>query len=339
MTQDIRELLGKEYLFYDGGTGTYLQAHGLQPGELPESWNLTHPEILIAMHRSFLEAGSHILLTNTFGANAGKLAGTEWDLETMVTAGVTNAKEAVTRHRREHPEDKRPLFVSLDIGPSGHLMKPYGDLSFEQAYEWFSQVAILGEQAGADLVTIETMSDSYEGKAALLAVKENTSLPVFVTMVFDQGGRLLTGGQIPGTAALLEGLGADAIGLNCGLGPYQMEGLVETLLESTSLPVIVNPNAGLPRTEHGQTVYDIEPEEFGQVMERIAAKGACVLGGCCGTTNEYIRAVVERVAGKTPASRPAVHKTVVTSYSQAVEIGADPKQPNRRQRLSLPALP
>ncbi len=324
MTHDIRDYLGKEYLFYDGGTGTYLQAHGLQPGELPEGWNLTHPETLIAMHRSFLEAGSNILLTNTFGANAGKLAGTDWDLEALVKAGVANAKEAVRRHQEAYPEDDRPLFVSLDIGPSGHLMKPYGDLSFEVAYDWFAQVARFGQEAGADLVTIETMSDSYEVKAALLAVKENTDLPVFVTMVFDQSGRLLTGGEIPGTAALLEGLGADAIGLNCGLGPYQMEGLVDLLADNTSLPIIVNPNAGLPRTEGGKTVYDIEPEEFGCVMERIAAKGAWVLGGCCGTTDAYIRATVEHMQGKRPVDRLPVNKTIVTSYSQAVEIGADP---------------
>ncbi len=324
MTQDIRDYLGKEYLFYDGGTGTYLQAHGLQPGELPEGWNLTHPETLIAMHRSFLEAGSNILLTNTFGANAGKLQGTDWDLEALVSAGVANAKEAVRRHQEAYPEERRPLFVSLDIGPSGHLMKPYGDLSFEEAYQWFAQVARIGEAAGADLVTIETMSDSYEVKAALLAVKENTSLPVFVTMVFDQSGRLLTGGEIPGTAALLEGLGADAIGLNCGLGPYQMESLVEILAASTDLPLIVNPNAGLPHTENGKTVYDIGAEEFGSVMARIAAKGAWVLGGCCGTTDAYIRATVERMADKKPVSRQSVNKTVVTSYSQAVEIGADP---------------
>lgn len=324
MTRDILEYLGKEYLFYDGGTGTYLQAHGLQPGELPEGWNLTHPEILIAMHRSFLEAGSNILLTNTFGANAGKLAGTDWNLEALVKAGVANAREAVKRHQEAYPEDGRPLFVSLDIGPSGHLMKPYGDLGFEEAYDWFAQVARYGQEAGADLVTIETMSDSYEVKAALLAVKENTDLPVFVTMVYDQGGRLLTGGEIPGTAALLEGLGADAIGLNCGLGPYQMETLVDILANSTSLPIIVNPNAGLPRTEGGKTVYDIEPEEFGSVMERIAEKGAWVLGGCCGTTDAYIRATVEHMQGKKPVEHQPINKTIVTSYSQAVEIGADP---------------
>lgn len=326
MKNDIREYLGRGYLFYDGGTGTYLQAHGLQAGELPEAWNLTHKETLIRMHMSFLEAGSNILLTNTFGANAGKLKGTDYDLAEIVTAGVENAKEAVSRYRKNRgaEAEKRPLFVSLDIGPSGHLMKPYGDLDFEEAYGWFREVCVCGEAAGADLITIETMSDSYEVKAALLAAKENTSLPVFVTMVFDEGGRLLTGGEIPGTAALLEGLGADAIGLNCGLGPYQMEKLAKRLLECTSLPVIVNPNAGLPRTENGKTVYDIEADEFGSVMERIAGMGVWVLGGCCGTTAAYIEATVKKLRGKYPVKRQIQEHTLVTSYSQCVEIGSDP---------------
>ncbi|MCI8401779.1 MAG: dihydropteroate synthase [Lachnospiraceae bacterium] len=323
MRRDIRQYLGKEYLFYDGGTGTYLQSHGLRPGELPESWNTTHRETMIEMHESFLEAGSHILLTNTFGINAGKLQGTGLDLEELVSAAVENAREAVRRYEEKNGNG-RPLFVSLDIGPSGHLMKPYGDLEFEEACEWFRQVAVCGERAGVDLVTIETMSDSYEVKAALLAVKEHTSLPVFVTMVFDEGGRLLTGGEIPGTAALLEGLGADAVGLNCGLGPYQMEKLAEIFLSSTSLPVIVNPNAGLPRTEGGKTVYDIGAEEFGTVMERIGEKGAWVLGGCCGTTASYIRATAERLKGKKPVKRQVKERTLVTSGSGCVEIGEDP---------------
>ena len=203
-------------------------------------------------------------------------------------------------------------------------MEPYGDLSFETAYEWFREAAVYGEEAGADLVTIETMSDSYEVKAALLAVKENTKLPVFVTMVFDEGGRLLTGGEIRGTAALLEGLGADAIGLNCGLGPYQMEKLADTLLEATSLPVIINPNAGLPRCEGGRTVYDIGAGEFGAVMERIAGRGACVLGGCCGTTAEYIAETARRLQGRRPVRRAVEKRTLATSYSRCVEIGEDP---------------
>lgn len=323
MKNDIRDYLGREFLFYDGGTGTYLQAHGLKPGELPEEWNLTHRETVIQMHESFLKAGSHILLTNTFGANPGKLQNARFELEEIVIAGVENAREAV-RRCQESGRENRPLFVSLDIGPSGHLMKPYGDLDFEEAYEWFRQAAVCGEKAGVDLVTIETMSDSYEVKAALLAVKENTSLPVFVTMVFDEGGRLLTGGGIAGTAALLEGLGADAVGLNCGLGPYQMEKLLNSLLPVTSLPIIVNPNAGLPRTEGGATVYDIGAEEFGGVMERIAQKGAWVLGGCCGTTADYIAATVRRLKGKKPVVRRVEERTFVTSGSQCVEIGSDP---------------
>ncbi len=323
MTTDIRDYLGRELLFYDGGTGTYLQSHGLAAGELPESCNLTCRREMVQMHESFLEAGCNILLTNTFGANPGKLAGSGWEPEELIQAGVENAREAVRLYRQRQGAD-RPLFVSLDIGPSGRLMKPYGDLSFEEAYEWFRRMAVCGEKAGADLITIETMSDSYEVKAAVLAAKENTSLPVFVTMTFDEGGRLLTGGEVEGTAALLAGLGADAIGLNCGLGPHQMEGLAGKLLAFTDLPVIVNPNAGLPRSENGRTVYDVGPEEFAGVMERIARAGAWVLGGCCGTMPEHIRALTDRLHKMVPVRRTVKKRTVVTSGSRWIEIREDP---------------
>ncbi len=322
MEKDIRTYLGKQFLFYDGATGTYLQAHGLKAGELPESWNMTHPEELVEMHLGFLRAGSNILLTNTFGANRGKLKGTDYDLDEIVRCGVQCAREAERRFEKENPESL--VFVSLDIGPSGHLMEPYGDLGFEEAYEWFSEVVKAGDAAGADLITIETMSDSYEVKAALLAAKENSDLPVFVTMVYDESGRLLTGGGIEGTAALLEGLGADAIGMNCSMGPYQMEKLAGELLSCTSLPVIVNPNAGLPRVENGATVYDIGPEEFGRVMKRIGQMGACVVGGCCGTTAAYIACTVENLKGLVPVRPQVPEKTLVTSYASCVQIGSDP---------------
>ena len=320
---DIRDYLGKELLFYDGGTGTYLQSHGIAAGELPESANLTSRPEMVRMHREFLEAGSHILLANTFGANPGKLAGSGWEPEELIRAGVENAREAVRQFRQERGEE-RPLFVSMDIGPSGRLMKPYGDLGFEEAYEWFRRMAVCGEAAGADLITIETMSDSYEVKAALLAAKENTSLPVFVTMTFDEGGRLLTGGEVEGTAALLEGLGADAIGFNCGLGPHQLSRLVQKLLAFTNLPVIVNPNAGLPRSEGGRTVYDVGPEEFAEVMGQIARAGAWVLGGCCGTTPEHIACLTQELRGFSPVQRTVPRRTVVTSGSRFVEISRDP---------------
>ncbi len=320
---DIRDYLGKELLFYDGGTGTYLQSHGIAAGELPESANLTSRPEMVRMHREFLGAGSHILLANTFGANPGKLAGSGWEPEELIRAGVENAREAVRQFREERGEE-RPLFVSMDIGPSGRLMKPYGDLEFEEAYEWFCRMAVCGEEAGADLITIETMSDSYEVKAALLAAKENTSLPVFVTMTFDEGGRLLTGGEVEGTAALLEGLGADAIGFNCGLGPHQLLGLAQKLLSFTNLPVIVNPNAGLPRSEGGRTVYDVGPEEFAEVMGQIARAGAWVLGGCCGTTPEHIACLTQELRGFSPVQRTVPRRTVVTSGSRFVEISRDP---------------
>ena len=256
---DIRDYLGKELLFYDGGTGTYLQPHGIAAGELPESANLPSRPDMVRWHRELLQAGSHILLANTFGANPGKLAGSGWEPEELIRAGVENAREAVRQFRQERGEE-RPLFASMDIGPSGRLRKPYGDLGFEEAYEWFRRMAVCGEAAGADLITIETMSDSYEVKAALLAAKENTSLPVFVTMTFDEGGRLLTGGEVEGTAALLESLGADAIGFNCGLGPHQLSRLVQKLLAFTNLPVIVNPNAGLPRSEGGRAGNEVRSQ-------------------------------------------------------------------------------
>ncbi len=321
---DILDYLGKEFLFYDGATGTYLQSRGLKAGELPEIWNLTCPEEIIRMHQGFLEAGSNILLTNTFGANPGKLSGSGYELDEIITAATANAREAVRRYESTYAGTRRPLFISLDIGPCGHLMKPYGDMSFDEAYEWFRQIVCCGVRSGVDLITIETMSDTYEVKAALLAAKENSDLPVFVTMTYDEGGRLLTGGEIPGTVALLEGLGADAIGMNCGLGPEQMEKLADRLLEYASVPVIVNPNAGLPRVENGETVYDIGPEKFAEVMERLGEKGVCVLGGCCGTTAEYISEMVKRLNGRTPLRPKVEDRCLVTSYSQCVQIGRDP---------------
>ncbi|WP_434084545.1 homocysteine S-methyltransferase family protein [Lacrimispora xylanisolvens] len=178
--------------------------------------------------------------------------------------------------------------IALDIGPTGKLLKPLGELDFEDAYELFSQVVRIGEREGADLILIETMSDSYEAKAAVLAAKENSSLPVFVTMIFDDKGKLLTGGNVESTVALLEGLGVDALGINCGLGPVQMKGILEDIMKVVSLPVIVNPNAGLPRSEGGKTVYDIDADEFARVMKEIVEAGACIIGGCCGTTPEHI---------------------------------------------------
>ena len=313
----VLEEIKKRKVFFDGGMGSLLQARGLKPGQLPETWNLSHPEILKEIHTSYLQAGCDILTTNTFGANGLKYGkeGPE-GLACVVSAGVKNAREAV--------EEAKRGFVALDMGPTGKLLKPLGDLGFEEAYNLYKEVVLAGTKAGVDLILVETMSDSYEAKAAVLAAKENSSLPVFATMIFDSKGKLLTGGNVASTVALLEGLGVDALGINCGLGPVQMKEILKDILDKASVPVIVNPNAGLPRSENGKTVYDVTPEEFSIVMEEIASMGANVLGGCCGTTPEHISRTVQRCK-KVPQILPKEkNTTVVSSYAQAVVIDRNP---------------
>ena len=312
---NLLDKLGKEWLFCDGGMGTILQAKGLAGGELPETWNLKRPRDILDLHCSYLEAGAHIFNTNTFGANALKYP---HDLEEIVRAAVRLAKEARVRTGRED------AFIALDIGPTGKLLEPMGDLPFERAVELFAQVVRIGASEGADLVLIETMSDGYEAKAAVLAAKENCHLPVLVTTIYDSKGKLLTGGSVDSTVAMLEGLKVDGLGVNCGLGPEQMYPIVKRLTEVASVPLIVNPNAGLPRSENGRTVYDVGPEEFSDWMARLASLGIHVAGGCCGTTPDHIRRTIEKVS-KLPFQRPFPKKrTVVTSFSQAVEIGPRP---------------
>lgn len=314
---NILEEIKKRKVFFDGGMGSLLQARGLKPGELPETWNILHSDILVEIHREYLKAGCDILTTNTFGANGLKYKSEgEMALEKIVKAAVENAKKAV--------EEAGRGWIALDMGPTGKLLKPLGDLAFEDAYGLYSQVVKAGVNAGADLVLVETMSDSYEVKAAVLAARENCSLPVFATMIFDSKGKLLTGGNVASTVALLEGLGVDALGINCGLGPIQMKEILKSILAETSVPVIVNPNAGLPRSEGGKTVYDIDAEEFAAVMEKIADMGANVLGGCCGTTPEHIEKTVKRCRNKKQVLPKEKNRTVVSSYAQAVVIDKNP---------------
>lgn len=314
----ILEEMKKRRLFFDGGTGSILQAKGLKAGELPETWNILHPEILVELHKDYLKAGADIINTNTFGANGLKFyPGGEFDLEQVIKAAASNAREAVRQAGKE-------AFIALDMGPTGKLLKPLGDLDFEAAVGLYRDIARIGAGEGVDLALIETMSDSYEIKAAVLGVKEACDLPVFVTMVFDEKGKLLTGGTVESMAALLEGLGVDGIGVNCGLGPVQMKPIVEKLLKVTSLPVIVNPNAGLPRSQEGRTVYDIDSEAFAREMKEIASMGAVIVGGCCGTTPEHIKKTVD-LCRELPVSWPKEqNQTVVSSYSRAVIIGRDP---------------
>lgn len=289
--------------FFDGGMGSMLN---LRAGELPEKLNIAEPERVFAVHKGYAEAGAEYITANTFGANSLKYD----NVAELVKAGVALAKKAGKK-------------VALDIGPTGKLLKPMGDLDFERAVELFSEVVIAGKD-DSDIIIIETMSDSYELKAAVLAAKENSDLPVITSMIFDEKGRLLTGGDVKSAAAMVEGLGVDVIGINCGLGPKQMVELVKELRACTSLPILVMPNAGLPESVDGKTVYNVSPEEFAQDMEEIAKVGVSYLGGCCGTTPAHINAMIERCKNIDDSIPEKKNDTVVSSYSTAVTIGDKP---------------
>lgn len=313
----FKDLLGKQMLFFDGATGTQLQARGLQAGELPERWNFTHPEIIEAVHKDYLVAGANILKTNTFGANPIKLAETDLDCKATITAAVTIAKKACAG-----AIDK---FVALDLGPTGKLLAPYGDLPFEKAVAAYGEMVRYGVEAGADLILIETMSDTYETKAAILGAKENCDLPVCVTLTFDEDGKLLTGATVEAAALMCEGLGVDAIGFNCGLGPVQVAKLVPQMLQATKLPLIVNPNAGLPVQRDGKTCFDITPEEYAGLMYALACADApSIMGGCCGTTPAHIAAMITKCKNLQPGGTRELDLTAVSSYGKAVHIGDVP---------------
>ncbi len=314
---NILDYMKDHFLFLDGGMGTLLQEAGLQPGELPERWNVTHPEEIIRIQKSYYDAGSNVVLSNTFGANGLKFDDEE--LETLVTAAVKNAREAAQRSTGTQEK-----FVALDIGPLGKLLKPYGDYEFEDAVAMYSKTVRYGVAAGVDLVFIETMNDSYDTKAALLAVKENTDLPVFVSNAYGSDGKLMTGASPAAMVAMLEGMHADAIGANCSLGPDQLVGVVEEYLEYASVPVLLKPNAGLPRSENGKTVYDVFPPEFSESVGKLLEKGVRIAGGCCGTTPDYIRAVVEKSKAITPVPVTKKNLSLVSSYTHAVSFGGSP---------------
>jgi 5-methyltetrahydrofolate--homocysteine methyltransferase len=314
---NFKEKLGKEILFFDGAMGTMLQARGLEAGELPETWNVLHPDVIKNIHREYLDAGCNIVKTNTFGVNRFKFDGSEYSVEQLVKAGVSIAKQAIK-------ESGKDALAALDIGSLGKLLKPIGELSFDDAYNAFKDVIIASNKTDADLILIETVSDTYEIKAAVLAAKENSKLPIVVTMIFDENGKLLTGGNIEAAVALLEGLGVDAIGFNCGLGPSQMAELVLKLKDCSSLPMVVNPNAGLPVVKNGQTIFEVGPEEFAESMRTIVQNGAHVIGGCCGTTPKHIAEVVRvcKDIELTPVTQKNI--TVVSSYTHAVTFGNKP---------------
>ena len=322
---NFREVLGRQILFFDGGMGTLLQERGLKAGEVPETWNIVHPECIRQIHKEYLMAGSNIISANTFGVNAFKCKNLPYTVDELVTAGIQLVQEAIQEVRSSsNGGEKQPMYAALDIGSIGKLLKPLGEISFDEAYKTFQEIIIAGDKAGADLILIETVSDSYEIKAAVLAAKENSNLPVVVTMIFDESGKLLTGGDVASITAMLEGLGVDAVGFNCGLGPEQMKNLLPQLTACCSLPVVVNANAGLPVVVNGQTVFHVAPEEFAQSVKMLVEMGAGIVGGCCGTTPAHIQRVVELC--KDMEIKPVTDKnlTVVSSYNHAVYFTRKP---------------
>ena len=312
---DMRQLidkLGSEWLFCDGGAGTYLQDRGLAGGVLPETWNIDNPEAILDLYTSYLKAGADIINANTFGANVFKFGD---DLEKIIKAGVDLALKA------RLDTGRCDAFIALDMGSCGKLLQPMGDLSFDEAYDVFARNVRAGVEAGVDLILIETMSDLYETKAAVLAAKENSDLPVIVTCVFDTEGRMLTGGTVEAAVALLEGLKVDALGINCSLSPEEMYPVIQRIVAASSLPVVVNPNAGLPVVENGKTIFTVGPEEFCSQMEPIAKLGVAVVGGCCGTTPEHIKLLKKKVSSMPFIPVETKNDCVVSSGAASVTIG------------------
>ena len=311
------DYLKNNIVYLDGGMGTLLQANGLAPGEYPERWNLSHPEVIAQIHKDYFDAGSNVVCTNTFGANALKFSDEE--LDQIIKAAIDNARAA--KAASSSPTEK---FIALDIGPSGKLLRPLGDLDFEDAVSLFAKTIKIGAGYGVDLILIETMNDSYETKAALLAAKENTNLPLLVSNAYGEDGKLMTGATPAAMVAMLEGMGADAIGANCSLGPKQLRSVVEELLDNASVPVLLKPNAGLPKSVNGKTVFDVTEEEFSDEISALMKKGVRVVGGCCGTTPSYIKTLTGKTSALPPVTPEQKNITVVSSYTHAVKFGPSP---------------
>ena len=313
----ITTFLKNNIVYLDGGMGSLLQASGLKAGEFPERWNITNKSVITDIHKSYFDSGSNVINTNTFGANILKFSYTE--LENIIKYAVKNAKNA-----RKLSTGNQPKFIALDIGPTGKMLKPYGDLDFEDAVNVFKTTVKLGVKYGVDLVFIETMNDLYETKAALLAVKEVCNLPVFVSNAYGEDGRLTTGANAESVIATLEGLGATAIGVNCSLGPKQLAPIINDYLKYSSLPIILKPNAGLPKIENGKTVYDVLEEEFATDVSALIEKGVSLAGGCCGTTPKYIKALIDKSKNLKRKKTTQKNYTVISSYTHAVNFDNAP---------------
>ena len=298
----------KHFYMLDGGMGTMLQAYGLEPGEPPALLAVTNPELITSIHRQYVEAGADILYANTFGTNRYKLEGYGYSPGQIIDSAIKAARAAC----------KEDTLVALDVDPLGELLEPMGTLTFEEAYDAFCEVVKQGEASGADLIVIETMTDLYELKAAVLAAKENSRQPIVCTMTFEENRRTFTGCCVSSMALLLNGLGVDAVGINCSLGPSQLIPICKELLEWTDMPVVLKPNAGLPDPVTGK--YDVSPEEFAEQMKYAASCGVKIFGGCCGTTPEYISALKKALDGTEVRRRKALPRSAVCTPSRTVVI-------------------
>ncbi len=307
---DIRKAMEYSIIYLDGAMGTMVQRAGLKAGHPPEIYNMTNPDVILSIHRAYLQAGADVITTNTFGANQYKLANTGYTVEEVVEKAVSIAREAAGER-----------WVALDIGPVGQLMEPSGSLTFEEVYESVARQVRVGADSGADLVIIETLTDIYEAKAAVLAAKENSSLPVFCTLTFDKSGRTLMGTDPLTAVTILEALGVDALGVNCSLGPKDLLPIIEEFLKYSHVPVIAQPNAGLPKLENGETKFEMSPEEFAQYAKQMVDKGVRVIGGCCGTSPEFIEAVRKATSDANPLLINNERITAASSSSKTVVLG------------------
>lgn len=315
MDVGIKEYLKDNLLIFDGAMGTMLQKEGLPIGDNPEIFGIKNPDKLLKIHKKYLEAGCNVLTTNTFGCNELKVTKLGYTVEEIINNAITIAKQAISES-----DKSKPRFVALDIGPIGEMLEPMGTLSFDRAYEIFKRQAIQGEKSGADLIIIETMMDLYEAKVAVLAAKENTNLPVICTMTFDENGRSFTGCLPQAMVATIEGLGVDALGVNCSLGPKQLLPIVKIITELANVPVIVQANAGLPVIENNQTVYKMTAKEFFQGVKDFVDLGVSIIGGCCGTNETFIKEICNNIDKLKKIEPKRKESTIVCSANKYVDI-------------------
>lgn len=307
----IRNLIKSNIVLFDGAMGTMLQRKGLKLGENPEVFGVENPDKLIEIHKEYINSGADIITTNTFGANELKLLKSGYSVEEIIDRSINIAREA---------REEKKIYIAQDIGPIGEMLEPMGTLSFDKAYDIFKRQVIQGRKSGADLIIIETMMDLYELKAAILAVKENCDLPVFCTMTFDENGRSFTGCTPESMVAVVEGLGVDALGVNCSLGPKQLLPIVKTIVNNSNLPVIVQANAGLPKSIDEKTVYDLSPNEYFEGVKAFIEVGASIIGGCCGTNPDFIRKITKEKNNLKKIERKYVSKCIICTPSKCVNI-------------------